>query len=119
MARHNREGAGIDQRGVDYRVSFQPDWLHQIKVTRSLGSGRQSTKTLIRNPAPRERDPGPRVRTRITSEGQALDFEIALDDPRGVVRRVIVETGPAHGAPGETLSFIIDGRAGGAGAGAA
>src|SRR5690606_32781277 len=92
MARHNREGQGSDQRGYGYKISYQPDWLRMIKVTRTLDSGRQSTKTLFRNPSRREQDPGDRVRTRITSPEQKLDFEITVSDPQGVVKRVIVET---------------------------
>ena len=49
MARHNRDGRGSDQRGFDYEIGYQPDWLQQVKVTRNLESGRQSTKTLFRN----------------------------------------------------------------------
>jgi hypothetical protein len=110
MARHNRDARGEDQRGVEYDISYQPDWLHQIKVTRALESGRQSTKTLFRNPTRREQSPGPRVRTRITSRDEQLDIGITVDDPRGVVARVIVETvqSPARGAGGDVVSFVID-----------
>lgn len=89
MARHNREGQGADQRGYDYRVSYQPDWLRHVKVTRALESGRQSTKTLFRNPADRkEAEPGERVRTRIRSPDQGLDVEVTVSDRRGAVVRV-------------------------------
>ncbi len=89
MARHNREGRGADQRGFEYGVNYQPDWLRQVKVTRQLETGRQSTKTLFRNPSRRaEATPGDRVRTRIRSADQPLDFELALTDPRAAVRRV-------------------------------
>ena len=89
MARHNRDGAGADQRGFQYGVSYQPDWLKLVKVTRQLESGRQSTKTLFRNPATGpEAEPGDRIRTRIVSPDQSLDFEIALTDPRVAVKRV-------------------------------
>lgn len=88
MARHNREGQGADQRGFEYGVNYQPDWLRQVKVTRQLDSGRQSTKTLFRNPDHPESEPGERVRTRITSRDQDLDFELALTDPRAAVRRI-------------------------------
>lgn len=97
MARHNRDGQGSDQRGLDYGISYQPDWLNLIKVTRKLESGRQSTKTLFRNPGRREQSPGRKVRTGITSKEQGLDFEIVLHDPDQVVRRVIVETVPKSG----------------------
>lgn len=113
MARHNREGRGKDQRGAEYIVGYQPDWLQQVKVTRTLEGGRQSTKTLFRNPGHRERDPGPKVRTRIVSPGQGLDFEIMVDDPRGVIRRVIVETalpGETKTGEEEVILFAIEDR---------
>jgi hypothetical protein len=98
VARHNREGLGADQRGFEYGVSYQPDWLKLVKVTRQLESGRQSTKTLFRNPAQRpEAEPGDRIRTRITSSDQSLDFEVALVDPRAAVKRVRI----AYEVPGE------------------
>jgi len=98
VARHNREGLGADQRGFEYGVSYQPDWLKLVKVTRQLETGRQSTKTLFRNPVGRAAaEPGDRVRTRITSADQALDFEVALTDPRAAVKRVRI----AYEIPGE------------------
>ena len=108
MGRHNRAARGSDQRGYDYEISYQPDWLYQVKVTRLLENGRQSTKTLFRNPTPREQPPGPRTRTRITSAEQQLDVEVELNDPRNVVKRIIVVTGPAHDdTAGEELEFIL------------
>lgn len=108
MARHNREGRGEDQKGREYRVAYQPDWLRQAKVTRDLDSGRQSTKTLVRNPDPPAQDPGPRVRTGIVCSDLGLDFEVVLHDDRRVVRRVIVETvvpGDARADAGEVVIF--------------
>ena len=108
MGRHNREARGADQRGFDYDISYQPDWLHQIKVTRTLENGRQSTKILFRNPIPREQPPGPRSRTRITSAEQQVDVEVDLNDPNNVVKRIIVVTGPAGiDTVEEELEFII------------
>ena len=111
MARHNREGTGEDQLGREYVISYQPDWFYQVKVTRDLQSGRQSTKTLFRSSDPVVADPGPRVRTRIRSQELGLDVEVTLDDPHGVVRRVTVETvaidGPDRGTP---VSFTISRR---------
>lgn len=92
MARHNRQGSGSDQRGYEYTVSYQPDWVRWIKVTRALESGRQSTKTLFKNAGGKEQEPGKRVRTRITSADQELDFEITVEDPKQVVKSVVVET---------------------------
>lgn len=111
MARHNREGKGEDQLGRTYVVSYQPDWFYQIKVTRDLESGRQSTKTLCRNVDAAQAEPGPKVRTRIQSEELGLDFEVSLEDANGVIRRITVETvvpdGPDQGEP---VSFTISRR---------
>jgi hypothetical protein len=91
MARHNRDGQGADQRGFAYEVNYQPDWLRHVKVTRVLQTGRQSTKTLFRNPADRqEASPGERIRTRIASLDQGIDFEVAVTDLKGAVARVRV-----------------------------
>ena len=109
MARHNREGRGTDQLGVSYTISYQPDWLQQVKVTRALESGRQSTKTLFRNPAGKARSPGARVRTRIMSKEQKLDFEIDVNDPNGVITRIVVETMvPVEGGHARAVEFTID-----------
>lgn len=113
MARHNREGSGADQRDFEYTVSYQPDWLKLVKVTRQLESGRQSTKTLFKNPADRaEAAPGDKVRTRIVSEEQGLDFELAVIDPSASVTRiriayaVPVEGGLRH----EEVEFTLEGE---------
>jgi|TARA_B110000116_G_scaffold185282_1_gene160594 hypothetical protein len=89
VARHNREGTGADQRGFEYGISYQPDWLKRVKVTRQLESGRQSTKTLFRNPATGpEAARGDRIRTRVLSSDQVVDFEVALTDQRSAVKRI-------------------------------
>lgn len=111
MARHNREGLGADQHGYEYTVGYQPDWLRLVKVTRSLDSGRQSTKTLFRNPHDRrEADPGERVRTQIASPSQGLDVEVSVYDPGEQVTRIrlacLVET--PQGAQ-EEIEFVIEG----------
>src|SRR5687768_4662542 len=108
MARHNRVAKGSDQRVETYEVSYQPDWLRLIKVTRTLESGRQSTKTLFKNIAKREQSPGQKIRTRVESKEQRVEFEIELDDPHGIVRRIIIETVPQPGGEG-SLQFSIDG----------
>jgi hypothetical protein len=113
MARHNREASGSDQRGFEYVISYQPDWLRQIKVTRLLDTGRQSTKTLFVNPNGAAREPGQQVRTTIRCEDQGLGFEVAVTDPGRVVRRVIVETAPAEGpqdSGAADVQFTIEGR---------
>ena len=79
MARHNRNGTGVDQRGFRYHISYHPDWLDRIRVTRRLPSGRQSTKTLFRNPARAPEGPeGGLVRTTIRSREQNLSVEIVF-----------------------------------------
>ena len=109
MARHNRDARGSDQRGFDYEISFQPDWLRLIKVTRTLESGRQSTKTLVRNATTPEQSPGTKVRTRVTCAEQQLDVEVDVNDPRGVVKRVIIVTAPAgRDALEEELEFTLE-----------
>ena len=109
MARHNRDGEGTDQHGVSYTVSYQPDWLRQIKISRTLaGRNRQSTKTLFRNPLPcAEREPGDRVRTRVTSEDGAIDFEVALEDPDRRVEQIVVTSRAPDGK--DDITFTIDG----------
>jgi hypothetical protein len=99
MARHNREASGSDQHGFEYTISYQPDWLGLMKVTRILDTGRQSTKTLFANPDASQREPGQQVRTGIRCSTQGLDIEFSLTDPDRVIRRIIVETAPAD--PGE------------------
>mgnify|MGYP001203406211 FL=1 len=91
MGRHNREGKGADQLGYKYQVNYHPDWLRLLKVTRTLDSGRQSTKALFRNPTHHRREePSAKVRTRIVSPGQGLDMEVVVSDPHGSVYRVQV-----------------------------
>jgi hypothetical protein len=109
MARHNREGEGTDQHGARYKVSYQPDWLRQIKISRTLsGSSRQSTKTLFRNPATcAERSPGDRIRTRVTSKDAKIDIEVTVSDKAGQVEQMLVTSRAADGKG--DVTFIIDG----------
>jgi hypothetical protein len=113
MARHNRDGNGVDQRGYQHVIGFQPDWLRHVKVTRDLETGRQSTKTLFKNPAEvREAEPGDRVRTRVTSLEQKLDFEVAITDPNRAVRsiRVVYVLPGQDGRREEQIEFTLEGR---------
>ncbi len=111
MARHNREGQGADQRGYRYSISYQPDWLRHVKITRDLETGRQSTKTLFRNPSDRQgSEPGDRIRTRVTSREQGLDFEVVVSDPHGAVSRIKVAylvRGP-DGRKEEEIEFTLE-----------
>jgi len=116
MARHNRDGRGEDQRGHEYRIGYQPDWFRQIKVTRDLETGRQSTKTLFRNPEAPLQDPGARVRTRVTAPDLGIDVEVAVHDARQVVRRITIETIVPEGPEqGETVVLSITRASGDAG----
>ncbi|UCF19667.1 MAG: hypothetical protein JSU87_17410 [Gemmatimonadota bacterium] len=109
MARHNREGEGTDQQGARYVISYQPDWLKQIKISRTLSeSNRQSTKTLFRNPATcAERNPGDRVRTRVTSKEAKVDFEVTIADEGRQIDQVVVTSRAADGKG--DITFTIDG----------
>jgi hypothetical protein len=109
MARHNRDGEGTDQHGAKYKISYQPDWLRQIKIARTItGGSRQSTKTLFRNPAScADRSPGDKVRTRVTSKDEKLDFEITIADKSGGVEQIEVTSQTADGKG--DITFIIDG----------
>jgi hypothetical protein len=111
MARHNREGQGADQLGQKYGISYQPDWLRHVKVTRDLETGRQSTKTLFRNPADKgEGEPGEKIRTRIVSRDLSVDFEVVIADPLKAVRRIRVayELPGKDGAPMEEVEFTLE-----------
>ena len=113
MARHNRDGQGLDQRGYQYVIEYQPDWLRHVKITRDLETGRQSTKTLYKNPAGvREAEPGDRVRTSVRSFEQALDFEVSVTDPNRAIRRVrvVVELPGRDGRREEEIEFTLEGR---------
>jgi len=105
VARHNRSGSGVDQRGQKYEVDYQPDWLRKLKVTRKLRSGRQSTKNLFRNPSDhRCAEAGDRVRTTVQCKEQNIDFEVTVRDPHGAVRAVSVTYEvPAQGASASTV----------------
>jgi hypothetical protein len=111
MARHNREARGTDQRGSEYIISYQPDWLHQVKVSRDLDSGRQSTKILFRNEEPAQGSPGRGVRTHITSEELGIDVRLTVEDGEEGVRRLSVEAIATRGdAEGESVCFTVTRR---------
>ena len=112
MARHNREGQGEDQHGHSYSVNYQPDWLRQVKVTRTLDTGRQSTKTLFKNPSSRRESlPGDRVRTRISCPEQGMDLELSVGDPNHRVQKVVVHYAvpTARGGRDEVVLTLEDG----------
>ncbi len=106
MARHNRLGQGVDQYGFQYRISYPPDWLDRIRVTRRLASGRQSTRTLFRNPA---RKPLGEVRglmrTTITSEDQDLEVAVSFGTGSGRVNEIEVHWRNSAG-PGDEMDRV-------------
>ncbi len=112
MARHNRLGHGVDQFGFKYSISYPPDWLDRIRVTRRLPSGRQSTRTLFRNPA---RKPlgeiGGFTRTTITSGDQDLEVAVSFGTGRGRVNEIEVHWHSSADPPNATdrVSFRLTG----------
>ncbi len=111
MARHNREGRGLDQLGNLWRISYQPDWLRHVKVSRELPGGRRrSSLTLFRNPAKRaESEPGRSVRTRIASVDGSVDVGISLEDGHDVVDHIVVGIKQTRGRKTEVIKLVIQG----------
>jgi hypothetical protein len=111
MARHNREGRGIDQHGELWKISYQPDWLRQVKISRELPDGRRrSSLTLFRNPARvAEGSPGKIVRTRITAADGSLDFQVSLENRQTEVDELVVSLWKHRGRTRERVKFILQG----------
>lgn len=112
MARHNRDARGVDQLGTLWRISFQPDWLSRIKISRQLpGDRRRSTVTLFRNPARRaESPPGRVVRTGVSAVDGSADFRISVEDPERVVESVVVVTRRKRGRKNEVVKYVLESR---------
>lgn len=109
MGRHNRDGRGTDQASCEYEISYAPDWLSHVKVTRLLEHGRQSTMTLFRNPDPPRKTPGKEVRTRIRSDELGLDVEVVLKDGLDQVVRLAIETRPPKGkGPDRSITLTLN-----------
>ena len=111
MARHNREGKGLDQLGNLWRVSYQPDWFRSIKLSRPLPAGRRrSSQTLFRNPARHaEAEPGRVVRTRISSADGSVDVALSLEDRDSVVDHIVIGVKRKRGRKTDVLKFIVQG----------
>ncbi|HEX6938965.1 MAG TPA: hypothetical protein VF158_06095 [Longimicrobiales bacterium] len=108
-ARPNLTARATSPAGHVFRLEYQPDWVSKITVTRRAPDGSPSTAVLFRNSSYKLRDPGPVVRTRIASPENGLDFEVILNDPGRVVKRITVETVAADGASaGEPVVFTIE-----------
>lgn len=109
MARHNRDGRGRDQLGYVYAISYQPDWLKQIKVTRELPGGRRSTRILFRNTVLVRKSVDGVVRTTIASPEQGLFLEAATGAGDGRVRSVVLEWEASDGGAGQSsVVFSIE-----------
>lgn len=111
MARHNREGKGLDQHGDLWIVSYQPDWLRWVKISRELPDGRRrSTLTLFRNPARRAKDrPGRVVRTQVRAADGSAAFQVSLEDREDLVQRIVVEIEKPRGKRKEPIRFVLEG----------
>ena len=111
MARHNREGRGLDQLGNLWRISYQPDWFRLLKLSRPLPAGRRrSSLTIFRNPAPAATaEPGRSVRTRISSADGSVDVAISLEDRDQVVDHIIIGVKQKRGRKTELLKFAVHG----------
>lgn len=109
MARHNRQAKGVDQHGELWHVSYQPDWLSRVKISRLLPDGRRrSMVSLVENPAERaEAEPGKVVRTRIRAADGSADIEVSLEDRSGLVEEIVVVTRPREGRDRERLEFVL------------
>jgi len=112
MARHNRDARGVDQNGKLWNISFQPDWLSRVKISRALPDGRRrSSLTIFRNPARRaEGSPGKIVKTRISSPDGSTDFRVSIEDPGRIVDSIIVVTKQRRGRREETVKYVLEAR---------
>ncbi|MDH3224710.1 MAG: hypothetical protein OEO23_13410 [Gemmatimonadota bacterium] len=107
MARHNRIGSGNDQAGFRYEISYPPDWLARVKVTRRLDSGRRSTKVLFVNPLRRPLDPPPAsVRIAVRSPDQGMAVEASFGPGPDGAREWKVEWAPPGGDGRISLTFV-------------
>lgn len=110
MARHNRDAKGVDQHGELWHLSYHPDWLSRLKISRMLPDGRRrSTVRLFENSAERaEAEPGKVVRTRVAAADGSADFQLSLEDPEGVVHEIAVEVRRERNGRSERLRFVLE-----------
>jgi hypothetical protein len=102
----------MDQAGFVYEVSYPPDWLRQIRVGRTLPSGRRSTQTLFRNPMEVAQAPaGEQRRVQIRCARQAVDLAVTIQsDPKRCQRLVVDFHVPAtEEGDADVLTFVIEG----------
>ncbi|HKK27724.1 MAG TPA: hypothetical protein VKB18_06550 [Gemmatimonadota bacterium] len=111
MARHNRQAKGVDQHGELWHISYQPDWMKRVKISRELPDGRRrSTVTLFKNEAEQaEAEPGRVVRTRIAAADGSAAFQVSLEDDEDIVERIVVVTRRKRGRQDEEVHFVLHG----------
>lgn len=109
MARHNRDAKGVDQHGELWHLSYHPDWIRRIKISRELPDGsRRSSVTLFKNPAEQARaEPAKVIRTRVQAADGSADFEISLEDRTGVVESITVVARRERDGEEERLEFDL------------
>ena len=110
MARHNRDAKGVDQHGQLWHLSYHPDWMRRIKISRQLPDrSRRSTVTLFKNDAERaQAEPAKVIRTRVRAADGSTDFEISLEDRTGSVESVVVVTRRNRGEGEERVEFVLE-----------
>lgn len=110
MARHNRDAKGVDQHGELWHLSYHPDWIRRVKVSRQLPDrSRRSRVTLFKNDAERAKaEPAKVVRTRVRAADGSTDFEISLEDRAGTVESIVVVTRRRRGGREERLEFVLE-----------
>ncbi len=106
MPRHNRNAKGLDQLGNLWRISYQPDWMRLVKLSRERLGRRRSSRTLFKNPSRgAEVAPGRSIRTRIAAADGSVDVTVSLEDSKRIVDYIIVGVRDKD----EALKFTIMG----------
>lgn len=110
MARHNRDAKGVDQHGDLWHLSYHPDWMRRVKISRQLPDrSRRSTVTLFKNEAERaQAEPAKVIRTRVRAADGSTEFEISLEDRTGSVESVVVVTRRNRGDREERIEFVLE-----------
>lgn len=91
MARKNKSAKGKDQKGYEYEIKYQPDWLKRFKVSRKNKKGKKTTDVIFTNPETRQQQaPGTKVTTDVASD-EGVNFSVTVNDPLGAIKRIRVE----------------------------
>lgn len=110
MARHNRDAKGVDQHGDLWHLSYHPDWMRRVKISRRLPDrSRRSTVTLFKNEQERARaEPAKVIRTRVKAADGSTEFEISLEDRTGSVESIVVVTRQERSNGEERVEFVLE-----------